>query len=229
MLLNIRKALKNPRLFKALTGCSPVEFYALCIIFKQVYENFKKEYSKSPAGRRLTLFTVEEQLFFILFYVKVYPTFDVAAFIFGVDRSSTCRWAHRYLTILEECLGHEICLPQRKLTSPEELFSLFPGLKEVFFDVTERPVRRPCDEEAQKEKYSGKKKRHTIKNLAISDDKKRVLFLSGTAPGKVHDYSLLKEADLGNLLSTDDLENYFDLGFQGVKKDYPEMNVNISS
>ncbi len=131
------------------------------------------------------------------------------------------------MDLLEKTLGHEACLPSRKVTSIQELQELIGTSKELYFDVTERPIRRPSDNELQKEKYSGKKKRHTVKNLAIADNKKRILFLSGTASGKVHDYTLFKETELGDKMTSKKVKNYFDLGFQGVKTDFPNMNVMI--
>ncbi|HIG53815.1 MAG TPA: transposase family protein [Candidatus Handelsmanbacteria bacterium] len=42
-------------------------------------------------GGKSTLLTVEAKLFFILMYVKCYPTFELAAVLYGVNRSQ----AHR--------------------------------------------------------------------------------------------------------------------------------------
>lgn len=41
-------------------------------------------------------------------------------------------------------------------------------------DGVERPINRPQDKEKQKENYSGKKKRHTRKNVAVSAQKKDI-------------------------------------------------------
>ncbi len=80
-------------------------------------------------------------------------------------------------------------MPKRKISSPEEFFKLFPEAKEVFIDGTERPRRIPKDTEKQKRNYSGKKKRHTMKNLVVNDDERRILVVSETREGKIHDYN----------------------------------------
>jgi len=59
----------------------------------------------------------------------------------------------------------------------------------VALDGTERPVRRPTDNNAQRRNYSGKKKRHTRKNLVVTAQR-RVLYLGPTAPGSRHDVRL---------------------------------------
>jgi hypothetical protein len=51
--------------------------------------------------------------------MKCYPTFDLAGFIFGVDRSSCCRWVEWFLPVLTKTLGKELVLPKRKISSPE--------------------------------------------------------------------------------------------------------------
>ncbi|PNK14111.1 transposase family protein, partial [Cylindrospermopsis raciborskii] len=50
-------------------------------------------------------------------------------------------------------------------------------MKEVIVDGTERPVQRPQNRERQKEYYSGKKKRHTCKQITVSTREKRVIIL----------------------------------------------------
>src|SRR5712692_5166405 len=54
-------------------------------------------------------------------------------------------------------------------------------------DGTERPIPRPQDPTEQKTCYSGKKKRHMLKNLLLINAALRILFLSETQPGSVHD------------------------------------------
>jgi hypothetical protein len=48
-------------------------------------------------------------------------------------------------------------LPERKLRSIAEFIALFPEVKTVIIDGTERLVQRPQDAEPQKEYYSGQK------------------------------------------------------------------------
>lgn len=57
---------------------------------------------------------------------------------------------------------------------------------EFVLDGVERPVRRPKDKNRQKRHYSGKKKRHGLKNLVVAC-RGQVKGLSRTAPGSVHD------------------------------------------
>ena len=56
-------------------------------------------------------------------------------------------------------------------------------------DGVERPIRRPKSAQRQRACYSGRKKRHTVKNLIV-EEKRSVKFLSPTAPGSQHDKAL---------------------------------------
>ncbi|MCB9104752.1 MAG: hypothetical protein H6633_10975 [Anaerolineales bacterium] len=83
--ININRALKSERLLKALTGVSVAEFNTLPPSFDAAVTKSKREQKTNRkraegGGRKHTLLTSQHQLFFILFYLKCYPTFDLAGF-----------------------------------------------------------------------------------------------------------------------------------------------------
>ncbi|EMF80398.1 DDE family endonuclease domain protein [Leptospira weilii serovar Topaz str. LT2116] len=65
-------------------------------------------------------------------------------------------------------------LPKQSFKNKAEFMKFFPDLKVVITDGTERRRRRPQNREKQKEFYSGKKKTHTVKNLVVTDQKKKI-------------------------------------------------------
>ncbi len=102
-MINIEMALRSDRLMKAVTGVSIHEFTELLPKFTEELEkeNSSRASSQKPcsargAGRKHTLPSAKEKLFFILFYLKCYPTYDVAGLMFDVDRSQACRWVDRH-------------------------------------------------------------------------------------------------------------------------------------
>jgi len=128
--------------------------------FEEAYQQMlmnKRRWRTIGGGRKATLKTSADKLFFILMYCKCYPTFDVMSVIFGFDRSCAHDWVHRLLPILEVALGKKQALPERKINSIEEFISKFAEVEELIIDGTERPVQRPKDAEQQQEHYSGKK------------------------------------------------------------------------
>lgn len=229
-MLCLEKALHDDRLMKALTGLSVNEFTALQPSFgrtlREAHQLHRPRQRRPGAGRHHTLLTVVEKLFYILFYVKCYPTFDVAAFLSEVDRSQTHRWFKDLLPVLQTALGYEVVLPSRKTEDVAAFFARIPEMKDVFIDGVERPVQRAKDPPQQKDDYSGKKKRHTRKNLVVTDSQRRVLALSDTESGHRHDYALFKEWECPSFLPQD-VSVWVDLGFQGIEGDFPDWSVCI--
>jgi hypothetical protein len=228
-MLNIDRALSNDRLLRALTGLNRKAFDELCEVFATVYQERLQSDPKPRkrargGGRKARLRSMGSKLFFILFYFKCYPTFDVLGWLFELERGRANRWVHRLQGILETTLGKKMMLPERKLESIEQFLERFPAVREVIVDGTERPVQRPKDATQQQEHYSGKKKRHTRKHITGSTRKKRVILLSKARAGKIHDKRQLEEADLVSNIP-DEVSIKGDLGFQGLQNEF--VNVHL--
>ena len=221
-MLNIKGALKEDRLLRALTGLNRKAFDTLLPTFSTIYLDIQMNLPRQRAlggGRKARLLTNQDKLFFILFYFKCYPTFDVAGLLFDMHRSQAHEWMHRLQPILEATLGQKMALPERHLDSIEAFVSRFPGVQRVMIDGTERPIARPIEREKQKQNYSGKKKRHTRKHLAAVDETKRILVLSKAREGKLHDKRFHDEDDIAGSVP-DDIPIEVDSGFQGIQKQY---------
>ena len=222
---NVEKILKKKRLCLALTGVEPEKILETLPYFEIELEKFDKKEKKSSRGRKTELADSLQKLFFILYYVKCYPTFDEAGFFFGVDKGTANRWVHKYSKILESTLNEMMLLPERK---PKKITSKLKKMKEnneeIFIDGTERPTRRPKNKAIQKENYSGKKKRHTVKNLVITNRNKEILFLSQTVRGSMHDFTLMKETLTKNCLPSK-MKVYVDTGFLGFQNLSPNLNI----
>ncbi len=145
-LVSVMRALKEERLFLSLTGMRVSEFKGLAETFKKVLLSDLSQRNRQRAvggGRKGALKDVESKLFYILFYLKVYPTYDLAGFIFEVDRSRCFHWTVRLMPLLEKALGRHVALPKRQIRSAEEFMALCPDVKDLFLHGTERPTQRP--------------------------------------------------------------------------------------
>jgi DDE superfamily endonuclease/Helix-turn-helix of DDE superfamily endonuclease len=218
--MNISKLSRDPRAIKALTGLSYQEFSNLVPLFESSRHDIQMEKQdrkrKAGGGRKGVLHSTEIRLFFILFYLKTYPTFDVMAFLFGMQRGHACEAGHFNLHILERSLGRKIVLPERKINSVEEFLEKFPEAREVFFDGVERRINRPKKPKNQNKTYSGKKKAHTRKNVVIVNSKKRVLVLSPTKSGRRHDKRIADKFSMAERIPESVLIGA-DSGFQGIQ------------
>jgi hypothetical protein len=225
--MRAKKALKNVRLMKALTGMSPKEFDILLQVFEKILFEIasnKKRLRAVGGGRIGLLASAEDKLFFILFYLKIYPTIDLGAWIFNMDRSRVSRWINRLLPILEKALGRVVELPKRRISSTCEFEKAFPGVKDLFIDATERNTERPKSKKLNTKRFSGKKKVHTRKNTIICDINKKILFVSPTKDGKMHDLTQLKNTGIIEAIPKN-RALWVDKGYQGLAKltDAPVM------
>jgi hypothetical protein len=233
-MMNAERLLKNERLMLALTGLNSKEFLNLLPVFARAWQEKKIEQHSIDStgqraiggGRKGFLKTIPEKLFFILFYCKCYPTYDVFSFFYGCNRSNAFHRREELAAILESALGKKLVLPERQMKSVEDFLRIFPEAKEVFIDGTERPIQRPKDKKKQKDNYSGKKKRHTRKNIVITDKNKRIGFLGQTVNGKEHDFTILKEQASPNQMPLK-IKKHVDLGFKGIDKQFPGHRISM--
>jgi hypothetical protein len=222
-MINFIALKKNPAVFQSFTGLTVLAFYQLLPSFEQAYEDdlLDREQERSAprqrerGGGRIGAFKrLEDKLVFILFYFKFYPVQEVQGFFFGMGQSQAWEWIHRLTPILNGALGYEKQLPARKTRDVQQVLESCPGL-EFIIDGTERPIRRPKDKERRKKYYSGKKKRHTLKNNVVSEKRTRkVKVLSETCEGKKHDKKLADEQDLHFPKGS---KVWKDTGFQGYE------------
>lgn len=144
--MNIGKVMDDGRVMRALLGMNRREFVALREVIARALKRqiLSKERQRAPGGGAGdVLDDVDKKLFFELFYLKVYPTFDVPGALLGKPRGRSCEAVHAWLPALEEALGHKCVLPQRRIGSVEEFRQRFPQVRDVMLDGVERPIQRP--------------------------------------------------------------------------------------
>ena len=101
----------------------------------------------------------------VLVYYRLYITYTLMEFLFGLDQSNVCRDIQKI-----EGLIRLLPIPQKlynvtkRLKTKEEVEQYFPGFM-AFVDCSERPIPRPKNRLRRRLYYSGKKKKHTVKNL----------------------------------------------------------------
>lgn len=156
---------KDDRQMKALTGLSLSEFCSLLEPFRQGYQQYldarfhpsTPRQRKAGAGRKGKLPTPETKLFFVLYYLKTYPTFDVLATQFGLSRSKACEHVHRLGQALWLTLQTIGVAPVRSIDTIDEMHLVLGHLKTILVDATERPYFRSQNPEVNQLNNSGKK------------------------------------------------------------------------
>ena len=219
-MLRAKWARTRPDVIKRLTGLTLGQFARLGLRFKQLRaEGFGLDPAQPRTralggGRRGILATFDDQVLFILVYFRHYPTQEFTGIIFGMSQSQVCDRVAYLSKVLSKSLGREMALPKRPPDSGEFLISHIPGL-EYIIDGCERPRSRPVHEPQQSTYYSGKKKRHCIKNnIIIEAGTKLVIAVGRTHPGKDHDKHL---ADTDDYTFPEGSRLTQDTGFQGLQ------------
>lgn len=160
--------IRDDRQMRSLTGLSQAQFGKLLSEFTQKYHAIRySEYEKGvKAGTRMRkpgggqkgkLPTMADKLLFVLYYYKIYPTFDAFATQFKMARSKANENLHQLSPVLYETLVELGMMPAREFQDAEELKAALKGIDQIIIDATERLFRRPQDSDKQKDYYSGKK------------------------------------------------------------------------
>ena len=223
-MLNYENLKKKRRELLAATGLTQEEIEILLPNFESAYEklypsgltyNQKERQRAVGGGLQSKLSRTEDKLLFILVYQKTNPLQTLHGLQFGLSQPQTNYWIHRLLPVLQETLRAIGMTPERDARRVAEHPESREGGANLVIDGTERRLQRPTDPIKQREKYSGKKKSHTDKNLLlVNENTRRVVYLSPTVEGKKHDSRAAKEAAISYPLNATLAK---DTGFQGYE------------
>ena len=206
MSLRYLKVKKKPRTFLRLFVISVSEFDI--ILSKVLPEWQKRVLARYKGPGRPYDHSLEDMVLMLLLYYRSYVTQEFVGFLFALDKSRVCRIIQK----LEPILAKVMAISKRKRLSQEEIETLI-------VDATEQPIERP--KKGQKPYYSGKKKRHTLKTEIRITRKGRIVHVSKTKPGSIHDFNLHKQEPPLPLGS----RAFVDSGYQGLDKLHKETEL----
>ncbi|MCB9983709.1 MAG: transposase [Rhodospirillales bacterium] len=163
---------------------------------------------KNRSGRPYGVGNLEDHLLVMLILYRCHITQDFLGLLYGVDKATICRALRRIEPLAKRTVG-----VKRQIRVTEE------EAQALLIDATEQPVQRP--KHGQKRWYSGKKKRHSIKNEIITTEAGRIVSASPSAPGTVHDITIRRR---GPPLPKGS-RGYGDSGYQGYQEDHPDFDM----
>jgi DDE superfamily endonuclease/Helix-turn-helix of DDE superfamily endonuclease len=220
---------KKPLLFKSFTGLKVQEFDNIYNkeILKRYERHELKRLSKRKgrkrdigAGRPFKL-NLENRFLMLLVYYRLYITYTLAGFLFDMDQSNICRDIQKIESLVRECvpIPQKLYNKTKRLKTPKEVEQYFPGFL-AFIDSTEQQIPRPVDNNKRKMYYSGKKKRYTVKNQIMVNNRGYILHKVAHKKGKRHDYDVYKK---NHPVAPKEVVTVVDLGYIGIEKDFPEQ------
>lgn len=227
----------RPKHFHSFTGLKVEEFDRLVQDIradwighrlKRLEKNNPNRQRKIGGGRSLSLPAFEDRLLLTLVWVKLYSSYLVLEYFFGIDESTAFRTIRETIPLLQDRFVFQDPRKsgRKKITSIEELKKLFPGLDDILADATEQVIPRPESKRKRRPYHSGKKRKFTLKTQIATQRNGLIIHVSPTVGGRTHDYKLFKKSHLPEIIPKD-ATAYVDNGYQGIKKDYPNLTVSI--
>jgi len=225
--MSYKRLCKKPLLFRSFTGLTISEFDQISSEMEWKYEEYeRRRLSKRKrkrdvgAGRPFKL-KARERLLMLLVYYRLYITYTLSGFLFDLDQSNVCRDLAILESLVKECipLPKKIYKCTKRLRTIDEVEQYFPGFK-AFIDSTEQEIPRPKNKRRRKSHYSGRKKKHTVKTQLIVNSEGMILHKTAHKGGRKHDYDVYKH---NHPITPSQVENVVDLGYLGIKKDFPTV------
>ena len=131
---------------------------------------------------------VKDRFLMLLVYYRLYITYTLAGFLFDLDqRSNICsRDIQKIESLIRKCLPipQKIYNITKRLRTIDNIEHYFSGFMAFIDSTTEQQIPRPVDKNKRKMYYSGKKKRHTIKNQLVVNNHGIIIHKIGYKKGR---------------------------------------------
>jgi len=240
-----RKLSRKPKLFLCVTGMNLHQFQALLPQFEHADDKFEQRRKRKvvrTGKKRLRQIgggapfanSLPDRLLMLLFYYRLYLTQEFMTLLFKAeDKSLICRAIQLMRPVFESVLpvperarqrvlslaDKEQKRRKKRISSVDEFRQAYPELTFII-DGVEQPKRKPKVPQKRKSDYSGKKKRHTLKQLVISTPSGIIIDQSPAVGGRRHDFKVFKD-DMAARSLCDEFKDYRvtiygDSGFDGM-------------
>lgn len=220
-------------LFQRTIGLSPKQFDIFLINFEIALQSIK-----NSSGRPYSL-NCKHLLMTILMYYKSYMTQEFIGWLVRIDQSNISRLLTKTRELIEQSADPELKTYVEKLKEEfnqiplkdrindfQSFFKKYPEMKEVIIDATEQKCFRSKQNDVQKAYYSGKKKQHTRKTQITVSRSGKILDVSATYPGSVHDKTIIDQEQTVKKFPKKTTQR-LDLAYKGVPAENADYNVII--
>lgn len=244
-MVTYKKLSKRPQAASSLIGMSSSEFDTLYAEFEIAHaerltnltttKREGKPRQRAVGAGPKHRYDLRDRLLMTLFWLRVYPTYEVLGFFYELDKTNIEDNLKDVLATLECMTSFTFERPgpeRKKLRSPEAVMEAFPEVHLVI-DAKEQRIQRPKNtkdregkvQDNQKPYYSGKKRAHTLKNqLAVRPDGLIEAVSASVPGGSTHDITLLRQTDLLSRLAEGEAA-MMDKAYDGIQKDYPQVGI----
>jgi hypothetical protein len=191
--------------FRRLTGVHPQKFRLMVENLKNAWQK-KVIDSKKVSGRPWKLKNLTNHFLMLLILYRTDMTQETLAVFLKIDSSTVSRSLKRIEAVAVSVLGIR---KNKKLSAVQT--------EELIVDCTEQAIQRPKIN--QKEWYSGKKKRHTIKTELVISAEGEIVYISKSYKGKTHDLTIRRRSEK----IPEHARTYGDSAYQGYENEHQKL------
>jgi len=232
-MISYEELCRHSAAFPSLTGLTRGEFDALLVRFCQAEADRRDHSTQTRDGQSRQraagaghpyAHSAANRLLMALLWLRIYPTYEVLGFFFGLHKRNAQLNVRTVLEVLDALSDLPFDRPgkdRKKLRSAAAVMAAFPDVQFII-DAKEQRINKPAGEKKQKPYYSGKKKAHTIKTQFVVNPRGQIERVSDSVPGSTHDLTLLRGS--GVLERLGEAEGaMMDKGYAGVDKYFPDL------
>jgi hypothetical protein len=239
-----RKLSRKPQLFLSVTGMNLHQFQTLLPQFEHAYNKFERRRKRTVVvtgkkrqrriGGAQFANDLSDRLLMLLFYYRLYLTQEFMTLLFRAENKSVvCRAIQLMRPVFASVLpvpdkarqrilslaDKEQKRRKKRIGTVDEFREAYPELTFII-DGVEQPKRKPKAPVKRKSDYSGKKKRHTRKQLVIGTPSGIIVDQSPSVGGRAHDFKVFKDDHAARSLCEEFKDYrvtiYGDSGFDGM-------------
>ena len=251
------KLSRQPKLFLSVTGMNLHQFQTLLPQLVQAAEQLErrrkrrvvvtgKKRLRGIGGGAQFANPLSDRLLMLLLYYRLYLTQEFMTLLFKAEHKSViCRSIQSVRPAFESVLpvpkkarqrvlelaNKEQKRRKKRIGSVEEFRQAYPELTFII-DGVEQPKRKPKAPQKRKSDYSGKKKRHTLKQIVIATPSGIVIDQSPAVGGRPHDFKVFKDDHAARAICSEFTDYrvtlYGDSGFDGITKMKLPLEVRLN-
>lgn len=240
-----RKLSRKPKLFLSVTGMNLHQFQTLLPQFERANDKLErrrkrrvvvtgKKRQRRIGGGAQFANDLSDRLLMLLFYYRLYLTQEFMTLLFRAENKSVvCRAIQLMRPVFELVLpvpdkarqrilslaDKEQKRRKKRIGTVDEFRQAYPELSFII-DGVEQPKRKPAAPKKRKSDYSGKKKRHTLKQIVIGTPSGIIVDQSPSVGGRPHDFKVFKDDHAARAVCSEfthyRVTLYGDSGFDGM-------------
>lgn len=154
-----------------------------------------KPRQRAPGGGRKRTLKPYQELLLTLVYLRHNTAHAVVGELFGMSADTSENTVSEVLPVLREVCPAERWEAERRWQRNAPTWKP-DAVDQLLIDSFETPVPRPSEPAAQKRRYSGKKKRHTLKTQVVTDAQGEILTIDAGHPGPRADKRVYEQSSV---------------------------------